>query len=257
MGRRPWGWQREAGSLAAVRIVLAAVAVALLAAGCTSGHVPGPPSATGTPSTRPSASPTAHSSAAALARVPVSAVAGCSRATCQAIAVTVVRPGLSVALVRGPDATRQLAQTAYLLSLNATGDRIDALHLGRGEFFFDSLPKLPCDALMHCFVTGTSGVDTAVLNVIAVGRSGHLSDISQAGTLTVNTPNLAPVDLNEDGVAEILGRVNDFTPNYAGGSDYWIVWTWTGTRYAPAGCRKVQPGEDKPGGPVTLSSCPR
>jgi hypothetical protein len=231
-------------------------AIALVLTACSGGERPAPvASSSGVPA-KPTASPSPTSTAAALARVPVREVPDCAHVACAAVAVAEPRSGLTLALVRGPDTADQLRQTAYLLSVDGTGRRLGALRLLRGDFFFDSLPELTCDALAHCFVAASSGAHTGVMNVVAVDEVGRLTDLSQAGTLTVDTVDLAPKDLDEDGVAEVLGRINDFTPNYAGGSDYWMVWTWNGTRYAPTGCRKIQPGEDEPGGPVTLSGCP-
>jgi hypothetical protein len=242
-----------------VRVVTVLVAPLLAVAACSSGaDTPAPPPTSSRAAPRPTPTPTPTSTATALARVPVHLVPVCERAVCQAVAVQQdVRPGVTVALVRGPDAADQLHQTAYLLSVGADGNRLGVQRLTRGDFFFDYLPELICDQLVHCFVPADSGAHTGVMNVVAVDSAGRLTDISQGGALSVDTVDLIPKDLDEDGAAEILGRINDYTPNYAGGGEYWMVWTWTGTRYAPSGCRKVQPGEQQPGGPVTLSGCPR
>lgn len=240
-----------------VRIGCVAALALLLAPACTRGQAPGPVASTGTAASRPAPSPSPSASAAALARVPVREVPACDRAACSAVAVTQVRAGVTLALVRGPDRPDGTRQTAYLLSLDPANKRLGVLSLTHGDYFFDSLPELTCDALLHCFVAASSGAHTGVLNVVAVGQHGQLTDISQSGLLSVDTVDVGPADINDDGIDEVLGRVNDFTPNYAGGSDYWMLWVWNGTRYVPLGCRKVQAGEDKPGGPVTPSSCPR
>jgi hypothetical protein len=258
---REWAAVR-AGNLPPVRVVRPTVALLLatLAAlpACSGGGEPAPTATSRPAAGRPTATPTPTGTASALAQVPVQLVPACERAVCVPIAVLAdVRPGVSVALVRGPDAANQLHQTAYLLSLGAAGNRLGVQRLLRGDFFFDALPRLLCDQLVHCFVTASSGAHTGVMNVVAVDSAGDLSDISQGGALSVDTLDLRAADLDEDGGAEILGRINDYVPNYAAGGEYWMVWTWMGTRYAPSGCRKVQPGEEAPGGPVTLSGCPR
>jgi hypothetical protein len=258
------------GSLPPVRTLWTVLAAgsALAAASCTTtgGGLPGgaDPEPTrvltsAVPPTHPSApaSSTPAPPAPSPAAVPVRAVPACARASCQVTAVVGnARPGIHLALVRGPDhdLTRQ---TGYLLSLNSAAAPLQARQLRSGDVFFDaSLGVATCDRLRHCFVAAGVGAHGSVLNVVAVGPAGELTDLSQGGELATNTSELRAHDLDGDGVAEVLAVVNDYQPDYADGTRYWMVWSWRGGRYVSLGCRKVQRGEREPGGPLAPSGCP-
>jgi hypothetical protein len=253
-----------------LRTVLAAGSVLALAA-CTSpgdaGGLPG--GAGGTEPTRvlTSAVPPTHTSAPASrtpappapppAAVPVRAVPACARASCQVTAVIAnARPGIHLALVRGPD--RDLTrQTGYLLSLDTAAAPLHSRQLRNGDEFFDaSLATATCDQLRHCFVVAGVGAHGSVLNVVAVGPAGELTDLSPGGELATDTLDLRARDLDGDGTAEVLAVVNDYQPDYAGGTRYWMVWGWRGGRYVPVGCRRMQRGEREPSGPLAPSGCP-
>jgi len=102
--------------------------------------------------------------------------------------------------------------------------------------------------------TGPGALSMALLR--AVGPTGELTDLSQGGELATDTPDLRARDLDGDGTAEVLGVVNDYQPDYAGGTRYWMVWSWRGGRYVLTGCRKVQRGEREPSGSLAPSGCP-
>jgi hypothetical protein len=253
-----------------LRTVLAAGSVLAVAA-CTPSGGAGPPGGAGGPEPAravTSAVPPTQASAPAsstpappppppLAAVPVRAVPACARAGCQVTAVVGnARPGIHLALVRGPD--RDLVrQTGYLLSLDTAAAPLQARQLRNGDVFFDaSLPAITCDQLRHCFVVAGVGAHASVLNVVAVGPAGELTDLSQGGELATDTTDLRADDLDGDGIAEVLAVRNDYQPDYAGGTRYWMVWSWRGGRYVPLGCRKVQRGEREPSGPLAASGCP-
>jgi hypothetical protein len=109
---------------------------------------------------------------------------------------------------------------------------------------------------VHCFVVAGAGAHGGVLNVVAVGAAGRLSDVSQSGELSTDTPQVSARDLDGDGIDELLGLQNDYLPSYAEGTVYWLVWAWHGARYALTGCRKAQRGEQAPNGPLSPASCP-
>jgi hypothetical protein len=185
------------------------------------------------------------------------AVPACTHADCRVTAVVGnARPGIHLALVRGPD--RDLVrQSGYLLSLDAAATPLQARQLRNGDVFFDtSLAAATCDQLRHCFVVAGVGAHASVLNVVAVGPTGALTDLSQGGELATDTRDLQARDLDGDGTAEVLAVVNDYQPDYADGTRYWMVWSWRGGRYLPLGCRKVQRGEREPSGPLAPSGCP-
>jgi hypothetical protein len=251
-----------------VRTVIAAGLV-LLTAGCSAGVPPQPGNAarpttgsprpatgTATPSPRPPGTAPGQPAAPALASVPVRAVPACAQVTCRAVAVVPdARPGIHLALVRGPDG--DLAQTAYLLSLSATGRPLHWRRLDQGQLFTDpGLPAPTCDISGRCFVAAGVGAHDGVMNVIEVGAAGRLTDASQGGELAVDTPDLAARDLDGDGVDEVFGVENDYQPSYADGSRFWLVWSWRDGRYELTGCRPAQPDEQVPGGPVSLIDCP-
>ncbi len=245
---------------------IAIVGVLLSAAACTASTGTGSPAPTGSGTGQPSSTgatgvPTtsgpAQPTAPPLTAVPVRAVPACARVTCSAAAVLAnVRPGIHLVLVRGPDIDG-VQQTAYLLTLDATGTALESRKLAYGDVFFDAeLPKPTCDQLVHCFVPAGTGAHGGVMDVLGVGPAGQLTDISQAGEVSTDTPNLRARDLDGDGTAEVLGVQNNYQPNYAEGTEYWVVWAWRGGRYVLTGCRKVRRGEEAPSGPVSPSSCP-
>jgi hypothetical protein len=236
----------------------------LLAAACTSttagsgSQAPTTGTGSGT-ATSAGATPTSPGpTPPPLAALPVRAVRGCERVTCLATAVVAnARPGIHVAVVRGPDSGDAVQQTAYLLSVDTAGRALDSIRLAAGDVFFDAaLPRPSCDTLVHCFVVAGEGAHAGVLNVVAVGVAGELTDASQDGALSTDTPDIQARDLDGDGVAELLAVLNNYLPNYAEGTDFWVVWTWQAGRYTQSGCRKVLPGEKVPGGAVSPSSCP-
>lgn len=196
-------------------------------------------------------------SAPALAAVPARAIPACAHVTCRAVAVVPnARPGIDLVLVRAPDSS-DIEQVAYLLTVDARGVPLGSVRLAHGGFFFDSSLSGPtCDAVAHCFVPAAVGAHGGVINVVAVSATGRLTDLSAGGRYTADTPDLRGVDLDGDGIDEIVGTVNDYQPDYATGTNYWIVRAWQGTRYVDRGCRKLQLGEKLPGEPVSPASCP-
>jgi len=245
-----------------LRTLLAAGSVLAVAACTSPGGAGGPAPTTGltsavppTPTSAPASSPVPP--APPPAAVPVRAVPACARASCQVTAVVGnARPGIHLALVRGPD--RDLVrQAGYLLSLGAAAAPLQARQLRNGEVFFDaSLPAATCDRLRHCFVVAGVGAHASVLNVVAVGPAGELTDLSQGGELATDTTDLRARDLDGDGTAEVVGVMNDYQPDYAGGTRYWMVWNWRSGRYVLTGCRRVQHGEREPSGPLAPFGCP-
>lgn len=167
-----------------------------------------------------------------------------------------VWPGIDLVLIRGPDGAGT-SQVGYLLTVNAKDAPLASIRLAYGDYFFDSgLARPTCDVIGHCFVPAGVGAHGGVLNVVAVSATGRLTDLSAGGKYAADTPDLRGVDLNGDGVDEIVGTVNNYRPDYATGVNYWIVWAWQGRTYVNRGCRMVVPGEKVPSGPVSVAGCP-
>ncbi|MBI3687316.1 MAG: hypothetical protein HY241_08275 [Actinobacteria bacterium] len=167
-----------------------------------------------------------------------------------------VRPGLHLALVRGPDSA-VARQVAYLLTVDGRATPLGSMRLRHGDYFVDAVLAEPvCDRLAHCFVAAGLGAHRGVMNVVSVAVDGKMTDLSRNGVFTADTPQIRAVDLDGDGVDEILGMVSDYQPDFATGTDYWIQWVWRAGRYIADGCRQAQPGQPAPGDGLFVAVCP-
>jgi hypothetical protein len=104
----------------------------------------------------------------------------------------------------------------------------------------------------NCVVVAGAGAHAS----IAAGytRAGH--KLVKYGEVPSDTPATDPVDLNADGLIDVVTAINTYQPSYATGTVYWQTFQSTGSSFASTGCtapRHTLPPE--PTGPLT-GSCP-
>jgi hypothetical protein len=104
----------------------------------------------------------------------------------------------------------------------------------------------------NCVVVTGVGAHASV----ATGYTRQLNKLVKYGEVSSDTPSTDPVDLNGDGLVDVVTAINTYEPSYATGTVYWQTYQSTGTAFASTGCTKAQhtlPAE--PTAPLT-GTCP-
>jgi hypothetical protein len=233
--------------------LLTAAALALLA-GCsttvagsgsrvgdvTTAPATGSASATA-PTASPTATPSASTSAAGGTDAPVPAPAQCASGSCPTAASVqldeyqvLLRTGRSAS--GGPASVIELRHNGVAVDWHTNDDELP------GGLACSSGRELTCVAVHFVGAHGS--------NATAWRRVGNA--LARGDTVTADTPQLFGRDLTGDGILDVVGLQNDFTPDYASGHVQWQTWVSDGTRLRSTGCTPLSaaPGPI-PTAPVT------
>lgn len=104
----------------------------------------------------------------------------------------------------------------------------------------------------NCVVVASVGAHAS----LATGYKRELDKLVAYGTVPSDTPSTDPIDLNGDGLIDVVTAIDTYQPSYATGTVYWQTFQSTGTSFGSTGCTKpthVLPRE--PTTPLT-GSCP-
>ncbi|HEU5271080.1 MAG TPA: hypothetical protein VFU36_14235 [Jatrophihabitans sp.] len=105
----------------------------------------------------------------------------------------------------------------------------------------------------NCVVTSALGAHAGSAEILLL-RSGALTSPS-AGSVIFDSSMPVAADLDGDGLLDVAGMENDYTPDYAHGHNYWATYRQTGAALHRTGCARVTAGTP----PATLltGACPK
>lgn len=200
------------------RAALAALVLTLLATGCASQrHAASPPAQTVPPASQP---------------VPVP----CAAHRCTPEAAIQLTGGYSARLWTYPAPATPDAGTPVVELLN--GGQHVSWWIGRLGFAWAA--KLSCLATAaqpNCMVTSALGAHAGSAETILL-RSGALSS-SAAASVVFDSSMPVAADLDGDGLLDVAGMENDYTPDYAQGHNYWATYRQTPNALHRTGCARV------------------
>jgi hypothetical protein len=174
---------------------------------------------------------------------------------CAGRTVADVRPGISVALASTPAPAGSITPHAWLVTFRTgTGQELARRALQGDYFITDAGSSRPyCDRVAHCFVEAGRGAHSAVVNALAVGTGGALSEPAGSERLGADSATTAVYDLDGDGRYEAAVTESVGGP-YATAPQRYDVYRWVGDRVELAGCSPAMttlPGVKH----VTLARC--
>ena len=216
------------------RVAVATVLLALLASGCASQrHAASPPTQTAPPAGQP---------------VPVP----CAAHRCTPEAAVQLPGGYSARLWTYPAPAVPDASTPVVELLK------DGRHLSWwiGRLGFGWAAKLSCLATAdqpNCVVTSALGAHAGSAETLLL-RSGTLASSAAASVIFDSSMPLA-ADLDGDGLLDVIGMENDYTPDYAHGHNYWATYRQAGSALHRSGCARVT--STVPPGKLLTGRCPK
>src|SRR6185503_3497629 len=125
-----------------------------------------------------------------------------------------------------------------------------------GRLGFGWAAKLSCLATAgqpNCVVTSALGAHAGSAETLLL-RSGALSSSAAASVIFDSSMPVA-ADLDRDGLLDVIGMENDYTPDYAHGHNYWATYRQTGAALHRTGCARVS-GSTPPAALLT-GTCPK
>ncbi len=104
-----------------------------------------------------------------------------------------------------------------------------------------------------CLVVSTLGAHGGAVETLLFGHGAFATPATASVEFDSGTPVVR--DLDGDGVPDVIGVENDYTPNFAQGHNYWATYRLVGPRLVRTGCERTQ---THPATPTTLltGSCP-
>ena len=214
---------------------LAAVVLAALVAGCSSSHSP---AATGSASAGPVTAP-------------------CAAQSCT--------PGKSLSLGGGytarlwSSAAPTTASPADLTTTPVVELLSDGVHrqwwVGRvGYGWAASLSCLPTSASPNCVVAAEVGSHAGVAEAILLQHGQLVSPATASVTFDSGTPVAS--DLDGDGLLDVMGIENDYTPSYATGHNFWASYRLAAGGLHQTGCTPVHSLTEKAPTTLLTGTCP-
>jgi hypothetical protein len=88
----------------------------------------------------------------------------------------------------------------------------------------------------NCVVVVGQGAHASV----ATGYTRHLNTLAKYDDVSSDTPSTDPVDLNGDGLVDVVTAINTYQPSYATGTVYWQTFQSTGSAFQSTGCTTPQ-----------------
>jgi hypothetical protein len=252
---------RSAAVLTVTTVLLAGCASTTGGTGRGSAPPPDPSPTTQPPTTSnaatPSLAPPSRPSTASSAPTSATATNGpaavdpphvCIGGGCTKLKSVDLGDGYAVTLYTGAGAGGEVASAVLELALNdvpvfwnVTDEAI------AGELECSPRPR------PNCVVVLGVGAHASV----ATGYTLDLNKLVKYGEVSSDTPSTDPVDLNGDGLVDVVTTINTYEPSYATGTVYWQTYQSTGSAFASTGCTTAAhtlPPE--PTAPLT-GTCPR
>ncbi len=200
------------------RVALATLMLALLAAGCASQrHAGSSPSQPVQPSSPP-------------------VVVPCAAHNCTPDAAIALPGGYAVRLWSFP-APSEPDQATPVVELLSGGRH---LSWWTGRLGFGWTAKLTCLATAsqpNCVVSSALGAHAGSAETLLL-RSGELAS-PPAASVTFDSSQPIAVDLDGDGLLDVVGMENDYQPDYAHGHNYWATYRQAGAALHRTGCARV------------------
>lgn len=209
--------------------------VLLLAGGCaSSSHRSGSSPTTGAPTTAPRA---------------VAMPAACKSWHCRAHQTRQLGNGTAVTLWVA--ASEQNFRSRPVLSLTDDNVAVQWWVLPKGDGWNGTLTCLATTQEPNCVIVGSLGMHASVAEMVLL-RDRRLVHTAEA---VADAPGMNAVDLDRDGYLDVIGTVNDYTPNFAQGHNYWQTQRYSGGRFVVTGCALQQQGLPAPG-QLLIGACP-
>jgi hypothetical protein len=186
--------------------------------------------------------PVTSSTPTALPTPPVCASGGCTKNK-----VVDLGDGYTVTLYTGSSAGGAVGST--VLELDSAGTPV-FWQVTKDQIAGD----LACSPrpMPNCVVVAGVGAHASV----ATGYTRQLNRLVKYGNVPSDTPSTDPIDLNGDGLIDVVTAINTYEPSYATGKVFWQTFQSTGTSFESTGCTKPAfnlPPE--PSAPLT-GTCP-
>lgn len=204
------------------RQLIGVLCLVLLAAGCAS-------------SSQRSGSSARTSSPKATPRA-VAMPAACQSWHCQARQTRQL--GNDAAVTLWVSANQQNFHSRPVLSLTTLGVPVQWWVLPKGDGWNGSLTCLAASPEPNCVVVDSLGMHASVGEMVLL-RDGRLVPTAEA---VADAPGMNAVDLDRDGYLDVIATVNDYTPNFAQGHNYWQTRRYSAGRFLVTGCALQQQG---------------
>ena len=202
------------------RQLIGALSLMFLAAGCASSS-----NHSGSSATPSSPTPTPRA-----ATMP----AACQSWHCQPRQTRQLGNGDAVTL--WVSAGQQNFRSRPVLSLSDGGVAVQWWVLPKGDGWNGSLTCLATPQEPNCVVVDSFGMHASVAEMVVL-RNGRLVHAAEA---VADAPGMKAVDLDRDGYLDVIGTVNDYTPNFAQGHNYWQTRRYASGRFTVTGCAPQQ-----------------
>lgn len=106
---------------------------------------------------------------------------------------------------------------------------------------------------LHCVVQGGVGAHSSAAQLYLARATGF----TKSALIGTDTPGIVARDLDNDGDLDLAVPVNDYTPDYADGGQYWQTYLLHQGQYRSSGCTpdkhgRLDPAPTKP----VFGSCP-
>jgi hypothetical protein len=208
------------------RQLIGVLCLVLLAAGCaSSSQHGGSPATTSSPKAKPHA---------------VAMPAACQSWHCYARQTRQL--GNDAAVTLWAAAGQQNFRSRPMLSLTVQGVPVQWWTLPKGDGWNGSLTCLVATQEPNCVVVDSLGMHASVGEMVLL-RNGHLVPTAEA---VADAPGMNAVDLDRDGYLDVIATVNDYTPNFAQGHNYWQTRRYSAGRFMVTGCALQQQGLPAP-----------
>jgi hypothetical protein len=216
------------------------VALLILATACGTKH--------GSQSVQPrGAGSTSSTPAPAAAPKP----AACKRWGCQPHQTVQLTDSRAVTLWLGRVA--QDYESRPVLELQDHGVAVQWWISPQGDGWAGSLTCETSGPEPNCVLLDSLGMHASVAETVMI-RAGRLIH-PDAAEVTTNTAGAQAVDLNADGYLDVIGRINDYRPNFAQGHTYWQTFRYSDGRLIATGCAP-QIGDGPAPTQLLSGSCP-
>lgn len=209
-----------------VRQLLGGLCLVLLAAGCASSS-----HSTGSSATTDASTPGPRA---------VAMPAACRSWHCHARQTRQLGHGDAVTLWVGT--SQQNFRSRPMLSLTDNGMAVQWWVLPKGDGWNGSLTCLTTTQAPNCVVVDSLGMHASVAEMVLL-QGQRLVHAAEA---VADAPGMSAVDLDNDGYLDVIGTVNDYTPNFAQGHNYWQTLRYSAGRFTITGCALQQQGLPAP-----------
>lgn len=164
----------------------------------------------------------------------------CASWDCRARQTRQLGNGYAVTLWGG--ASQQNFLSRPVLSLAEHGTATQWWVSPKGDGWNGSLTCLATSAEPNCVMVDSLGMHASVAEMVLLSgrRLVHTAEAVD------DAPGMQAVDLDGDGYLDVIGTVNDYTPNFAQGHNYWQTRRYADGRFVVTGCTLQRAGSQPP-----------